>query len=109
MFYATETLHRCNKHGCTPLYLAAQNGHANVAQYLIQTVGKNVIQPTSQMQWSPLSVAVDRADAATVNVLISGANKATEKVQYVSCMNTRQMYDDDIFNILLGEINQLIM
>lgn len=94
MFCRTEALNRCNKHGCTPLYLAVQNGHANVAQYFIQKVGKGVNQ--SANQWSPLGVAVDRADAKTVNVFITGANKTAEKVQCMSStfvMNTYVTFD----------------
>jgi len=60
----------CNKDGCTALYLAVQNGHADVAQFLIQTSRVDVNMSGNELQWTPLGVAVDVANTPLVNMLI---------------------------------------
>ena len=63
------------------MYFAVHIGHVNVAQYLIE---KDVDQSSNQMLWTPLGVAVDRADTKLVNILIKAAAEAAEKVNIIS-------------------------
>jgi ankyrin repeat protein len=95
-------LSRSNKHGCTPLYLAVQNGHANVAQYLIEKEGKNGNQSSNQMLWTPLGVAVDRSDTKLVNILIKAAAETVEKVKIIS----RDIVSYDIYDSHWMQLNR---
>jgi ankyrin repeat protein len=69
-------VNRADKDGCTPLYAAANNGHAECVRALLASPGIEVNRAENGYGWTPLKIArVNKKDYVAVLLCASGGRE----------------------------------